>query len=97
MLEKHELKVPAINVNDSITKSKMIISMDVDIVLDDAIKRGTDMLLSGKKALVIGYGDVGKGSADSLMQQKMIVDITEVDPICAMQACFDGFFSCFSI
>ena len=49
------------------------------------------MLLSGKKALVIGYGDVGKGSADSLMQQKMIVDITEVDPICAMQACFDGF------
>ena len=49
------------------------------------------MLLSGKKALVIGYGDVGKGSADSLMQQKMIVDVTEVDPICAMQACFDGF------
>ena len=59
--------------------------------LDDAIKRGTDMLLSGKKALVIGYGDVGKGSADSLNQQKMIVDITEIDPICAMQACFDGF------
>ena len=49
------------------------------------------MLLSGKKALVIGYGDVGKGSADSLNQQKMIVDITEIDPICAMQACFDGF------
>ena len=49
------------------------------------------MLLSGKKALVIGYGDVGKGSADSLMQQKMIVDVTEVDPICAMQACFDGY------
>jgi adenosylhomocysteinase len=49
------------------------------------------MLLSGKKALVIGYGDVGKGSADSLVQQKMIVDVTEVDPICAMQACFDGF------
>ena len=49
------------------------------------------MLLAGKKALVIGYGDVGKGSAESLMQQKMIVDVTEVDPICAMQACFDGF------
>ena len=49
------------------------------------------MLLAGKKALVIGYGDVGKGSADSLTQQKMIVDVTEVDPICAMQACFDGF------
>ena len=59
--------------------------------LDDAIKRATDMLLSGKKALVIGYGDVGKGSADSLKQQKMIVDVTEVDPICAMQACFDGY------
>ena len=49
------------------------------------------MLLSGKKALVIGYGDVGKGSAESLAQQKMIIDITEVDPICAMQACFDGY------
>ena len=49
------------------------------------------MLLAGKKALVIGYGDVGKGSADSLNQQKMIVDVTEVDPICAMQACFDGY------
>ena len=49
------------------------------------------MLLAGKKALVIGYGDVGKGSAGSLSQQKMIVDVTEVDPICAMQACFDGF------
>ncbi len=67
----------------------MIISMVVDIGLDDAIKRGTDMLLAGKKALVIGYGDVGKGSAESLMQQKMIVDVTEVDPICA--ACFDGY------
>ena len=49
------------------------------------------MLLSGKKALVIGYGDVGKGTAEALNNQKMIVDICEVDPICAMQACFDGF------
>ena len=91
MLSKGELKVPAINVNDSITKSKNDNKYGCRHGLDDAIKRGTDMLLSGKKALVIGYGDVGKGSADSLMQQKMIVDVTEVDPICAMQACFDGF------
>ncbi len=91
MLVNGELKVPAINVNDSITKSKNDNKYGCRHGLDDAIKRGTDMLLSGKKALVIGYGDVGKGSADSLMQQKMIVDVTEVDPICAMQACFDGF------
>tara|TARA_A100001015_G_scaffold105335_1_gene116843 strand:+ start:981 stop:2339 length:1359 start_codon:yes stop_codon:yes gene_type:complete len=91
MLANGELKVPAINVNDSITKSKNDNKYGCRHGLDDAIKRGTDMLLSGKKALVIGYGDVGKGSADSLMQQKMIVDVTEVDPICAMQACFDGF------
>ena len=91
MLANSELKVPAINVNDSITKSKNDNKYGCRHGLDDAIKRGTDMLLSGKKALVIGYGDVGKGSAESLMQQKMIVDVTEVDPICAMQACFDGF------
>ena len=91
MLESGELKVPAINVNDSLTKSKNDNKYGCRHGLDDAIKRGTDMLLSGKKALVIGYGDVGKGSAESLAQQKMIVDVTEVDPICAMQACFDGF------
>ncbi len=91
MLANGELKVPAINVNDSITKSKNDNKYGCRHSLDDAIKRGTDMLLSGKKALVIGYGDVGKGSADSLSQQKMIVDVTEVDPICAMQACFDGY------
>ena len=91
MLESGELKVPAINVNDSLTKSKNDNRYGCRHGLDDAIKRGTDMLLAGKKALVIGYGDVGKGSADSLAQQKMIVDVTEVDPICAMQACFDGF------
>lgn len=91
MLENGDLKVPAINVNDSITKSKNDNRYGCRHSLDDAIKRGTDMLLSGKKALVIGYGDVGKGSADSLNQQKMIVDVSEIDPICAMQACFDGF------
>ncbi len=91
MLAKGELRVPAINVNDSITKSKNDNKYGCRHGLDDAIKRGTDMLLAGKKALVIGYGDVGKGSADSLNQQKMIVEVTEVDPICAMQACFDGY------
>tara|TARA_Y100001935_G_C17297468_1_gene507035 strand:- start:66 stop:1424 length:1359 start_codon:yes stop_codon:yes gene_type:complete len=91
MLRNGDLKVPAINVNDSITKSKNDNKYGCRHGLDDAIKRGTDMLLAGKKALVIGYGDVGKGSAESLAQQKMIVDVTEIDPICAMQACFDGY------
>ena len=91
MLKKNELKVPAINVNDSITKSKNDNKYGCRHGIDDAIKRGIDMLLSGKKALVIGYGDVGKGTAEALNNQKMIVDICEVDPICAMQACFDGF------
>jgi len=59
--------------------------------LNDAVKRATDMLMSGKRALVVGYGDVGKGSAQSLRQEGMIVRVTEVDPICAMQACMDGY------
>ncbi len=91
MLEKGELKVPAINVNDSVTKSKNDNKYGCRHSLNDAIKRATDHLLSGKKALVIGYGDVGKGSAASLRQEGMIVRITEIDPICAMQACMDGF------
>ncbi len=91
MLKKGTLKVPAINVNDSITKSKNDNKYGCRHSLNDAIKRGTDHLLSGKKALVIGYGDVGKGSAASLRQEGMIVKITEIDPICAMQACMDGF------
>lgn len=91
MLEKGELKVPAINVNDSVTKSKNDNKYGCRHSLNDAIKRGTDHLMSGKKALVIGYGDVGKGSAASLRQEGMIVKVTEADPICAMQACMDGF------
>lgn len=91
MLEKGTLKVPAINVNDAVTKSKNDNKYGCRHSLNDAIKRGTDHLLSGKKALVIGYGDVGKGSAASLRQEGMIVRITEIDPICAMQACMDGF------
>ncbi len=91
MMEKGELKVPCINVNDSVTKSKNDNKYGCRHSLNDAIKRGTDHLLSGKKALVIGYGDVGKGSAQSLSQEGMIVKVSEIDPICAMQACMDGF------
>ena len=91
MLKKGTLKVPAINVNDSITKSKNDNKYGCRHSLNDAIKRATDHLLSGKKALVIGYGDVGKGSAQSLRQEGMIVKISEIDPICAMQACMDGY------
>ncbi len=91
MLKGGTLKVPAINVNDSVTKSKNDNKYGCRHSLNDAIKRATDHLLSGKQALVIGYGDVGKGSAQSLRQEGMIVKVSEVDPICAMQACMDGF------
>jgi adenosylhomocysteinase len=91
MMEKGELKVPAINVNDAVTKSKNDNKYGCRHSLNDAIKRGTDHLLAGKKALVVGYGDVGKGSAQSLNQEGMIVKVSEIDPICAMQACMDGF------
>ena len=91
MLKTGELKIPAINVNDSVTKSKCDNKYGCRHSLNDAIKRGTDHLLSGKKAVVVGYGDVGKGSAQSLRQEGMIVKVTEADPICAMQACLDGF------
>ena len=91
MMDQGSLKVPAINVNDSITKSKNDNKYGCRHSLNDGVKRGTDMLLSGKHALVVGYGDVGKGSAQSLRQEGMIVKIAEIDPICAMQACMDGF------
>jgi adenosylhomocysteinase len=91
MLKAGTLKVPAINVNDAVTKSKNDNKYGCRHSLNDAIKRGTDHLLSGKQALVIGYGDVGKGSAQSLRQEGMIVKVSEIDPICAMQACMDGF------
>jgi adenosylhomocysteinase len=91
MLQQGTLKIPAVNVNDSVTKSKNDNKYGCRHSLNDAIKRGTDHLMAGKKALVIGYGDVGKGSAQSLRQEGMIVRITEIDPICAMQACMDGF------
>ncbi|CAH0171535.1 MULTISPECIES: adenosylhomocysteinase [Pseudomonas] len=91
MLKAGTLKIPAINVNDAVTKSKNDNKYGCRHSLNDAIKRGTDHLLSGKQALVIGYGDVGKGSAASLRQEGMIVKVSEIDPICAMQACMDGY------
>ena len=91
MLASGTLKVPAINVNDAVTKSKNDNKYGCRHSLNDAVKRATDHLMAGKKALVIGYGDVGKGSAASLRQEGMIVKVTEADPICAMQACMDGF------
>ncbi len=91
MWKDGSLKIPAVNVNDAVTKSKNDNKYGCRHSLNDAIKRGTDMLLAGRRALVIGYGDVGKGSAQSLRQEGMIVRVTEIDPICAMQACMDGY------
>ncbi len=91
MEEKGTLKVPAINVNDSVTKSKFDNKYGCRESLVDAIRRATDVMLAGKVATVCGYGDVGKGSAQSLASQGVRVMVTEVDPICALQACMDGF------
>ena len=91
MLREGRLQIPALDVNASVTKSKNDNRYGCRHSLNDAIKRATDMLLSGKRALVFGYGDVGKGSTQSLRQEGMIVRVVEIDPICAMQACMDGF------
>jgi adenosylhomocysteinase len=91
MLENQELKIPAINVNDSVTKSKFDNKYGCRESLTDAIKRATDIMLAGKVAVVAGYGDVGKGSAESLKGFGTRVLITEVDPICALQALMEGY------
>jgi adenosylhomocysteinase len=91
MAEKGELPFPAINVNDSVTKSKFDNLYGCRESLVDAIRRGTDVMLAGKVALVCGYGDVGKGSAASLRQGGARVIVTEVDPICALQAAMEGY------
>ena len=88
---KGELPFPAINVNDSVTKSKFDNLYGCRESLVDAIRRGTDVMLSGKVAVVCGYGDVGKGSAASLRQGGARVKVTEVDPICALQAAMEGY------
>jgi adenosylhomocysteinase len=88
---KGELPFPAINVNDSVTKSKFDNLYGCRESLVDAIRRGTDVMLAGKVAIVCGYGDVGKGSAQSLKGAGARVLVTEVDPICALQAAMDGY------
>jgi adenosylhomocysteinase len=91
MQERGELLVPAINVNDSVTKSKFDNIYGCRESLVDGIKRATDVMIAGKTALVCGYGDVGKGSAESLSALNAQVWVTEIDPICALQALMAGY------
>ena len=91
MAKKGELAVPAINVNDSVTKSKFDNLYGCRESLVDGIKRATDVMLAGKTAVVCGFGDVGKGSAASLRNQGARVLVTEIDPICALQAAMEGY------
>ncbi len=91
MVEKGELKFPAFNVNDSVTKSKFDNIYGCRHSLIDALNRATDVMIAGKVAVVAGYGDVGKGSVQSLVGQRARVIVTEIDPICALQASMDGY------
>lgn len=91
LMEKGLLPFPAFNVNDSVTKSKFDNKYGCKESLVDGIRRGTDVMMAGKVAVVCGYGDVGKGSAASLQGAGARVKVTEVDPICALQAAMDGF------
>ena len=91
LMEKGHLPFPAFNVNDSVTKSKFDNKYGCKESLVDGIRRATDTMMAGKTALVLGYGDVGKGSAASLQGAGARVMVTEVDPICALQAAMDGF------
>ncbi|MEM9428265.1 MAG: adenosylhomocysteinase [Pseudomonadota bacterium] len=91
MMEKGHLPFPAINVNDSVTKSKFDNKYGCKESLVDGIRRATDTMMAGKTAVVLGYGDVGKGSAASLRGAGARVQVTEIDPICALQAAMDGF------
>lgn len=91
MAKAGKLKVPAINVNDSVTKSKFDNKYGCRESLVDGIRRATDVMIAGKIAVVCGYGDVGKGSAESLRSQGARVVVTEIDPICALQAAMEGY------
>lgn len=91
MMETGELLVPAINVNDSVTKSKFDNLYGCRESLADGIKRATDVMIAGKVVVVCGYGDVGKGSARSMRSYGARVIVTEIDPICALQAAMEGF------
>ena len=90
-MQKGTLAIPAINVNDSVTKSKFDNKYGCRESLVDAIRRATDIMLAGKVAVVAGFGDVGKGSAESLKEAKVRVIVTEIDPICALQAAMEGY------
>ena len=91
MMREGSLLFPAINVNDSVTKSKFDNKYGCRHSLIDGINRATDVLIGGKVAVVCGYGDVGKGCAESLRGQGARVIVTEIDPICALQAAMDGY------
>ncbi|HPD87542.1 MAG TPA: adenosylhomocysteinase, partial [Proteiniphilum sp.] len=91
MMERGELLVPAINVNDSVTKSKFDNLYGCRESLADGIKRATDVMIAGKVVVVLGYGDVGKGCAKSMRSYGARVIVTEIDPICALQAAMEGF------
>jgi adenosylhomocysteinase len=91
MLEEKKLLFPAMNVNDSVTKSKFDNLYGCRHSLTDGIKRAMDVLISGKTAMVCGYGDVGKGSAEALKNERAKVMVSEIDPICALQACMAGY------
>ena len=91
MMQDGTLLFPAINVNDSVTKSKFDNKYGCRHSLIDGINRATDVLIGGKVAVVCGYGDVGKGCAESLRGQGARVIVTEIDPICALQAAMDGY------
>src|SRR5271154_4986089 len=90
-MEKGTLPMPAFNVNDSVTKSKFDNKYGCKESLVDAIRRATDLMLAGKVAVVAGFGDVGKGSAESLRNAHVRVIVTEIDPICALQAAMEGY------
>ena len=90
-MEKGTLPIPAINVNDSVTKSKFDNKYGCRESLVDALRRATDLMLAGKVAVVAGFGDVGKGSAESLKNAHVRVIVTEIDPICALQAAMEGY------
>lgn len=91
MMERGELLIPAINVNDSVTKSKFDNLYGCRESLADGIKRATDVMIAGKVCVVCGYGDVGKGCAHSMKSYGARVIVTEIDPICALQAAMEGF------
>ena len=91
MAQEGRLLFPALNVNDSVTKSKFDNKYGCKHSLPDGIKRATDVMIAGKKVLICGYGDVGKGCAQAMQSENAIVYVTEIDPICALQACMEGF------